>query len=79
MVMLITPKAGFTHNPLLDLRRNTRCPCRSGKKVKKCCGRQRYVAIEVAEKITEMLKAFKDDLKFKDDLHRAFKMKGVFK
>jgi len=31
------PIPGFARNPLLTLPRNQACPCRSGKKFKRCC------------------------------------------
>lgn len=34
--MVMTPKPGFTFNPLKSLPRNSLCPCQSGKKFKKC-------------------------------------------
>jgi hypothetical protein len=33
----IKPAPDFTHNPLLKLPVNMRCPCGSGLKFKKCC------------------------------------------
>jgi len=31
------PKKGLEWNPMLKYPRNDRCPCKSGKKFKKCC------------------------------------------
>lgn len=31
------PLEGYIRNPLLDLPRNMKCPCHSGKKFKVCC------------------------------------------
>ena len=31
-------KLGTFHNPLPDIGRNDPCPCKSGKKYKRCCG-----------------------------------------
>ena len=31
-------KLGTFHNPLADIGRNDPCPCKSGKKYKRCCG-----------------------------------------
>lgn len=31
-------KLGTFHNPLPDIGRNEPCPCKSGKKYKRCCG-----------------------------------------
>lgn len=33
----------YSHNPLRHVNVNTACICGSGKKVKKCCGKYKYV------------------------------------
>lgn len=56
-MQVYTPKKGYTHNPLNKAEfRNLSCPCESGKKVKKCCGRQLYVEQDWADTLNEALK-----------------------
>jgi uncharacterized protein YchJ len=52
-----TPKKGFAKNPLNrgDLR-NLPCPCDSGDKIKKCCGRHIYLKQDHADMFNEWLK-----------------------
>lgn len=41
------PSAGYGQNPLAASNlRNFQCPCMSGKKVKKCCGRIIYIPVK---------------------------------
>jgi len=54
-MLTYSPKAGYAYNPLIRYR-NVPCPCKSGKKVKKCCGQYRYVKKEFASKINKWLK-----------------------
>ena len=45
----------YCRNPLRNVGRNIKCICGSGKKVKKCCGRQRFVPVEWAAKVQILL------------------------
>ena len=47
---------GCARNPLSRYR-NLPCPCKSGKKVKKCCGRYSHIKQESADKINEWLES----------------------
>lgn len=60
----IKPAKGNKRNPIYGAKRNAFCPCISGKKVKKCCGRFLYIKDETYEKIIAHLdKIPKDKLK----------------
>ena len=45
----------YVVNPLYRKHRNIVCICGSGKKVKKCCGRVRFVTIEWANDVRGVL------------------------
>jgi hypothetical protein len=62
--LAIKPLPGFTHNPLLKLPRNRKCPCLSGKKFKACHLPllPRVVSQDDAEKFSKQMR--QDDLVF---------------
>lgn len=55
MTKAYTPKKGYGRNPMLRLCRNVSCLCGSMKKVKKCCGKVKYVKIEAAESLQKFI------------------------
>lgn len=53
---LLAPKEGYESNPLRASKYgNLTCVCESGKKTKKCCGKDLYVPKFLATEIKEML------------------------
>lgn len=56
MPVVYTPKAGFSYSPLIRCNRNVTCfMCDSGKKLKKCCGRYRFVKDEFVKEVCDVL------------------------
>ena len=46
------PSKGYSSNPLVNSKlRNFKCPCGSGNKVKKCCGRVIYIPSDLVTPI----------------------------
>jgi uncharacterized protein YecA (UPF0149 family) len=50
------PVPGYAFNPLRGKHRNTPCPCGSGQKAKRCCGRFPVLPEAVARAVSRVLK-----------------------
>lgn len=55
-MIVSSPEPGYMRNPLKRVNRNIRCICDSGRKVKNCCGREKYVPISWGEQIIELFR-----------------------
>ena len=55
---IVNPKRGAVINPLRNdgNLRNKPCPCNSGKKVKKCCGRFPFITLEDDVKVRSAMR-----------------------